>query len=109
METYVAGSCSTNSGDTLNAVQVAYKNGAYFALGDVGTYTGGPGNLYEYNGTCWVQLTGGPSSDTIVSINTDNSPLFFSGSTGPYGVWATDNANTLWAWCSGATCAAPPF
>jgi hypothetical protein len=97
--------------NVLYAVQIAYKNALMFALGDTGTYTGGPGNLYEYDSgsSCWDLLSGGPSSDTVMSINADNSIGDFGGGAGPYAVWATDNNNTIWAYCTAGTCATPPL
>jgi hypothetical protein len=110
MHTEVAGSCTSN---VLLAVQVADKNGTYYALGDTGSYTGGPGNIYQYDPvtTCWALLSGGPGSDVVVSISTDNSSRYYSlGGLGAYGVWATDYNDKIWAYCpSLGTCPTPPF
>jgi prepilin-type processing-associated H-X9-DG protein len=52
------GSCSGTGTGTLYAVQVAAKANVVFALGgDSGaSYTGGPGNVYYFDGHCWQEV-----------------------------------------------------
>jgi hypothetical protein len=107
-ETYSSNICGGST--TLYAVQVAFPGGTPFALGGVaGSYTSGPGDIYEWDATCWTKL-GGPSAGTVVSIMSDTSPAYFSGGASPYDIWATDEGSKIWARCTSASpCPAPNF
>jgi hypothetical protein len=111
VENPTTGSCTSGNG-TLFAVQVAYKNGVAYALGGIGSYTGGPGTVYWYDSTsCWkpVGSATDPSSPlaSATSITTDNSEYYYNGTPGPYVVWATDRTNTVYAACNGSSCPTP--
>src|SRR6202034_3624902 len=68
-ETYSSNICGGST--TLYPVDVAFSGGTPFALGGVaGSYTSGPGDIYEWTATCWTKL-GGPSAGTVVSIMSD--------------------------------------